>query len=171
MIMGRELEKYNVVDSLGKVIGKISDVIIDTTKKKWDVKEIIVTKRMVKGKRVFSFSGLKKFDESEEKIELKEGTKLQVFDEEKYSPKYLSMDAVKKRKVFSSDEEKIGKIYDYVISTKLIPWQVKKILIRPYEDQLKGRRIRLDVENISQIKDVIIVKKSKVEVEKQASEE
>ena len=97
---------------------------------------------------------------------------LREFGKENFSRKYLSMDVVKDRAVFGSDEEEIGKIYDYVVATKLAPWHVIKLLIKPSGDRLKGRRIRLDVESISQIKDIITIKRSSVEVEKkQASED
>ena len=81
------------------------------------------------------------------------------------------MDAVKDRAVFSSDEEEVGKIYDYVVADTLTPWQVIKILIKPHEHFLTGRRIRLDVENVSNIKDIITVQLSKTELEKKAKKE
>ena len=171
MILGDELEKFEVVDSLGKEVGKVKDVIVDTTKKEWKIKEIIVSKGILKGEAVFSFNDIVKFEEEEKSISLKEGTKLQDFDEEKLTHTYLSMDAVKDRDIFSSDKEEIGKIFDYVVADTLTPWQVIKILIRPHEHFLTGRRIRLDVENISKIKDVIIVHLSKTELEKKAIKE
>jgi len=171
MILGSELEGFTAVDSLGEKIGKVKDVLVDTTGKEWDVKEIVFSWGILKGNGVFSLGDIKKFDESEKRIELKGRVELREFDKEKFSRKYLSMNAVKDRDVFGSDEEEIGKIYDYVVATKLTPWQVVKILIRPHERRLKGRRIRLDVELISQIKDVITVKQSREETEKTASED
>jgi len=135
------------------------------------IKEIIVSKGVLKGKAIFPFNAINKFDEDEKSILLKEGTKLLDFDEEKLTHTYLSMDAVKDRNIFSNDEEEIGKIYDYVVAESLIPWQVIKILIKPHEHFLTGRRIRLDVENISKIKDIITVHSSKTELEKKAKKE
>lgn len=171
MMLGSELEGFIVVDSLGEEIGKVKDVLVDTTKEKWHIKEIVFSGGILKGEGVFSFSAIKKFNESEKRIEFKEGTDLREYDEKKFSRRYLSMDSVKKREVFGSDEEEIGKIYDYVLATSLTPWKVIKILIRPHEHRLKGRRIRLNVKNISKIKDVITVKQSKDEAEKKASKE
>jgi sporulation protein YlmC with PRC-barrel domain len=171
MILGSELEKFEVVDSLGEEVGQVKDVIVDTTKKEWNVKEIIVSKGILKGEAVFSLNAINKLDEEEKSISLKEGAELEDFDEEKFTHTYLSMDAVKDRNVFSSDEEEIGKIYDYVIADSLTPWQVIKILIRPHLHFLTGRRIRLDVENISKIKDVITLNLSKKELEKKAKNE
>lgn len=171
MILGDELDDFEVVDSIGEEVGKVKDVIVDTTKKEWNIKEIIVSKGILKGEAVFSYDDIKKLDEEEKNISLKEGTKLQDFDEEKLTQTYLSMGAVKDRDVFSSDEEEIGKIYDYVVADTLTPWQVIKILIRPHEQFLTGRRIRLDVENISKIKDVITVNLPKTELEKKAEQE
>jgi sporulation protein YlmC with PRC-barrel domain len=171
MILGSELEKFEVVDSLGEEIGKVKDVIVDTTKKEWKIKEIIVSKGVLKGEAVFSFDSINKFDKEENSVSLKEGAELEDFDEEKLTHTYLSMDAVKDRDIFSSNEEEIGKIYDYIVADTLTPWQVIKILIKPHEHFLAGRRIRLDVENISKIKDVITVQLSKTELEKKAEKE
>ncbi len=171
MMLGSELEEYTAVDSLGEKIGKVKDAIVDTTGEEWNVKELVVSKGLLKGEAVFSFEDIKKFDEDEKRIALKDGTDLQDFDEEKLSHEYLSMDAVKERDVFDSNEEEIGKIYDYVLATNLTPWQVVKILIRPHGNRLKGRRIRLDVEKITEIKDVITVNISRDEVDKTSSEE
>lgn len=171
MMLGSKLEKFEVVDSLGEEVGKVKDVIVDTTKKEWKVKEIIVSKGILKGEAVFPFNAINKFDEEEKSVSLKEGAKLQDFDEEKLTHTYLSMDAVKDRDIFSIDEEEIGKIYDYIVADSLTPWQVIKILIKPHEHFLTGRRIRLDVENISKIKDVITVKLPKAELEKKAKKE
>lgn len=171
MILGSELDKFEVVDSLGEEIGKIKDLIVDTTKNEWKVKEIIISKGILKGDNVVNIDTINKFDEDEKNISLKEGTQLIDFDEDKLTHTYLTMDAVKDRKVFSSDEEEIGKIYDYVLAETMTPWQVIKILIRPHEHFLKGRRIRLDVENILEIKDVITIKMPKTELEKKAEKE
>jgi len=168
MILGSEIEGFIIINSLGEEIGKIKDVIVDTTKKDWYIKEIIITKGIIKGKGTFPVNAIKNFDESEEKILLKEGIDVKEFDEKKFSHEYISMDNVKDRDIFGSDEEEIGKIYDYVIATELSPWQVTKLLIRPHEERLKGRRIRLDVENVTQITDLITVKYSKEELEKKA---
>ena len=171
MMLGSELEGFKAVDSLGEEIGAVKDVVVDTTEKEWNVKEIVFSKGILKGEGVFSFADIVKLDEDEKRIMLKEGAELREFDDEKFTHEYLSMDSVKERDVFDSNEEEIGKIYDYVLSTSLSPWQVIKILIRPSEDRLKGRRIRLDVENISKIKDVITVKLSRDEADRTASEE
>lgn len=171
MILGSELDKFEVVDSLGEEIGKVKDLIVDTTKNEWNVKEIIISKGILKGDKVINIDTINKFDEDEKNISLKEGTQLIDFDEDKLTHTSLTMDAVKDRKVFSSDEEEIGKIYDYVLAETMTPWQVIKILIRPHEHFLKGRRIRLDVENILEIKDVITIKMPKTELEKKAEKE
>ena len=171
MVLGSELDKFEVIDSLGEEIGKVKDVIVDTTKKEWKIKDIIIAKGILKGKAVFSFEAINKFDEDEKSITLKQGAKLQDFEDDKFSHTYLSMDEVKDRDIFSSDEEEIGKIYDFIVEETLNPWQVTKILIRPHEHFLTGRRIRLDVENISSIKDIITVHLDKTELEKKAKKE
>ncbi|MEA3457394.1 MAG: hypothetical protein U9R21_01805 [Candidatus Thermoplasmatota archaeon] len=171
MILGSELRGYQVFDSLGEKVGKVKYAVVDTSKEEWFVKEIVFSWGIMKGTGVFSFEDIESLDENEEIIELKERAELREFDKENFSHRYLSMDAVGDRDVFSSDEEEIGKIYDYVLATKLTPWQVTKLLIKPQGDILKGRRIRLDVENISQIKDVITVKQSKAQIDKTASED
>ncbi|MEA3457843.1 MAG: PRC-barrel domain-containing protein [Candidatus Thermoplasmatota archaeon] len=171
MMLGSELEGYQVFDSLGEKVGKVKDAVVDATREEWLVKEIVFSWGVMKGDGVFSFEDIENLNESEERIELKERAELRDFDKEKFSRRYLSMDAVGNRDVFGSDEEEIGKIYDYVLTTKLTPWQVTKLLIKPYGTRLKGRRIRLDVENVSQIKDVITVKQSIEELDKTASED
>ena len=171
MILGDELDKFEVIDSLGEEIGKVKDIIVDTTKNEWKVIEIIISKGILKGDKVINIDTINKFDEDEKNISLKEGTQLIDFDEDKLTHTYLTMDAVKNRKVNSKDEEEIGKIYDYVIAETMTPWQVIKILIRPHEHFLKGRRIRLDVENILEIKDVITIKMQKTELEQKAEKE
>ncbi len=171
MILGSDLEDFEVLDSLGEEVGKVKDVIVDTTKKEWNIKEIVISKGILKGEAVFPFDAINKFDEEEKIVSLKEGAKLQDFDEEKLTHTYLSMDAVRDRDVFSSDEDEIGKIYDYVVADTLTPWQVIKVLIKPHKHFLTGQRIRLDVENVSKIKDVITVNLPKTELEKKAEKE
>jgi sporulation protein YlmC with PRC-barrel domain len=171
MILGSELEKYSVYDSLGKEIGTIKDIIVDTTKEEWNTKEIILNKGILKGESVFSYEDINKLDEETKRVELKEQTKLHELDENKYSHEYLSMDSVKKREILSSEEDEVGKIYDYVILNSLERWKISKILVKPHEHILTGRRIRLDVKNIDKIKEMITLKLAKKELIETSEEE
>lgn len=161
MMLGSEIKDYNVLNSIGEKIGNVKDVIVDTTKGKWYVIDVIVSKGLLKGRAIFSFGDIEKINEEENEIILKEHTKINDLDEEKFAHDYLTMDMIKDKKIFSEDEEEIGKIYDFVIATDLKPWETIKLLVKPHEHIIKGRRIRLDVDDISKISDVINVKLTK----------
>jgi sporulation protein YlmC with PRC-barrel domain len=170
MNLGSELKDFVVIDSLGEKVGHIKDFIVDTTKDEWDVVDVLISKGMMKGKGVFSFDSIEKFDEDEQEINLKEHAEIDDLDEEKFGHDYILMEEIKDKKIFSVDEEEIGKIYDFVIATSLTPWKTIKLLVHPHEHIIKGRRIRLDVDNVSKITDVITVDLSKDKIVEVAEE-
>lgn len=161
MMLGSKLKDFVVIDSLGEKVGHVKDMIVDTTKDEWDIVDVLISKGMIKGKGVFSFDSIEKIDENEEEIVLKEHAEIDDLNEEKFGHDYILMDEIKDKKIFSEDEEEIGKIYDFVVATTLTPWKTIKLLVHPHEHIIKGRRIRLDVDNISKITDVITVALSK----------
>lgn len=163
-MLGDELKKCQVVDSVGEKIGKVKDVIVDTTKEKWVVKGIVVSTGIIGKDVLFNIEDIGKIGEDEKTIDMKEGAEKREI-REIFSPEYIPMEIIQEREVFSSDEEKVGDIYDYVVTTELTPWEIWKVLIRPSEKRLIGRRMRIDTKDISQIKDKIVVKWLKEEIE------
>ena len=163
-IIGDKLEDYKVVDSLGEDQGKLKDIIVDTTKRKWEVKDLVVSTGVIKNKAI-CFKDIAQIDNENKIITLKDNIEPHEYDEEDFSKSYITFDELKKRDVYCENDAEVGNIYDYIIGYELPKWEVQNILINPKGDWLKGRRIRLSVEDVSEVKDRITVKSNREEIQ------
>lgn len=169
-MIGDRLEEYKIVDSLGEELGKVKDLIVDTTKEKWAVKDLIVSTGIIE-KQAVCFDDIKTIDTDEKIITLKDNVQPHEFDDDEFSHTYISFDAIKDRDVYCENDTEIGRIYDYVVASELPCWEVHTVLIKPKGEWLKGRRIRMNVEDITEVKDRIKVNSSLEHIEKKCSEE
>lgn len=169
-IIGDNLEKYRIVDSLGEEQGKLKDVIVDTTKGKWSVRDLVISTGVIK-KQAICFDDIDHVNDDEKTITLKDGVKPHDFDEDEFTESYVSFDELKKRDVYCENDTELGKIYDYVIAAELPQWQIHNVLINPKGDWLRGRRIRMSVDDITEVKDHIMINSNLDEIKEKCVEE
>lgn len=145
-----ELRKYVGIDALGKKLGKLTCVAINT--KTWAVEAVVLKKLFAKPEE-YKLEKVKSLDEAKHKITL----------EGKGAPlpepvlEHICCHELMKKKLLSSDEKDAGRIYDIVLATQFLPWKIDKLLIhiKPLE-----RRVRLSTGEVKSISENIQLAKS-----------
>jgi len=154
-----QLEGYDMKSKLGDDMGKLKDVIIDS--KTWNVNGLVL-KGLVKKEKTFVKPKSIELAEKEERIYLSPEVKVYEVSQEKSSMNYLYLSDLMKKKVFSNDDEKIGKVYDIEIATELKNWKVWKLLIKV---GFKKRRLRIKPQTIMELGEDLKIDMTKAEVE------
>jgi sporulation protein YlmC with PRC-barrel domain len=146
-----ELKKYGVTTPLGEKIGKAVDVVVSI--KDWNVKELVVSPGLFKKPVGYDFDAIKNVDDNKKKVIIEGRT----HPASKSTTEHMNINDLMRKKIFSSDEKEIGKIYDVVIVTKPGYWKMEKVLI--HHGTLK-RRLRLSSSEIESVTDKIVLSKT-----------
>jgi len=151
-----ELKKYGVTTPLGDKVGKAVDVVVHI--KDWNIKEVDVSPGLFKKAIWYDFDAVKNVDDNKKKVVI-EG---EAHSASKPTTGDISINDLMRKKIFSSDEKEIGKMYDAVIATKPEYWKMEKVLIHHGTSK---RRLRLSSSEIKSVTDKIVLSKTYEEVE------
>lgn len=157
MILFSQLEGYEIQSQMGDTMGKMKDLVIDTSN--WKVKGLVI-----KDKKIRSLVNPHdlKIEWDNERIILSPEVKAIEDTQEKSSVHNLYLSDLVKKHVISSDEEKVGRIFDVEITTELKDWEVWKLLIKV---GFKKRRLRMKPKKIGKLGKDVSIKMTKKEVE------
>jgi len=151
-----ELKKYGVTTPLGDKVGKAVDVVVHI--KDWNIKEVDVSPGLFKKAIWYDFDAVKSVDDNKKKVVIEE----EAHSASKPTTEDISINDLMRKKIFSSDEKEIGKMYDAVIATKPEYWKMEKVLIHHGTSK---RRLRLSSSEIKSVTDKIVLSKTYEEVE------
>lgn len=164
MVLKTEIQGFDVEYNTGSKVGVVKDIVVDTTEERWHVVGIVVSPGITQKGIVIKPSKDVAIDLDEEKITITDEAEHDLAPEDASSQKNLRLAFVHKKEVYSKDGEKIGKIYDTVVTTRMTPWKVWKVLIKV--PGFISRRVRLDVRDIESINEErITLKLTKSELE------
>jgi len=166
MVLYSELKDFKVINSLGEDKGKLAGLIVDLSN--WNVKNLIISPRILKKKVVYKMEDMKEVKEHDKKIVIPNEVEEGEMPEKSSMSAALVEDALLGKEVVSSDGHEVGKVYDFDIPLKLKNWMVWKILIKR---GIKERRLRLGHEDIESVSENIMLKKSLSELESHEEEE
>ena len=160
MVLFTELKHYEVVDKLGKDVGKVDDLIVDLSN--WNVTGIKLVHGILRKKVIHKLEHVQKTDEHEKRIVIPaDAPEEEPPEKSTFSSAFIDDDLVHKV-VVSNDNSEIGKIYDVDIPINLKKWKVWKILIKR---GMKERRLRVSPDEIAEVSDEIKLKKSLSEID------
>jgi sporulation protein YlmC with PRC-barrel domain len=142
---------------MGDKMGKMKDLVIDTSN--WKVKGLVISEK--KRRSLVNPHDLK-IEWDNERIILSPEVKAIEDTQEKSSVHNLYLSDLVKKHVISSDEEKVGRIFDVEITTELKDWEVWKLLIKV---GFKKRRLRMRPKKISKLGKDVSIRMTKKEVE------
>lgn len=151
MVLRSEIQGFDVEYKTGSKIGVIKDIIMDTTQERWHVVGMVVSPGITQKEMVVEPGEDVKIDLDEETVIVTDKSTLDPALMDASSQKHLRLKFIHKKEVCSKDGEKIGKIYDTVITTRTVPWKVWKVLIKV--PGFISRRVRLDIRDIDTITD------------------
>jgi sporulation protein YlmC with PRC-barrel domain len=160
MVLYTELKDYDVVDKLGKEVGKIDDLIVDLSS--WEITGIKLSHGILRKKVIHKLEHIEKTDEHEKKITIPSNAPEEEPIEKSSFTSALMDDDLIHKEVVSSDNNEIGKVYDVDIPIKLKHWKVWKILIKR---GMKERRLRIAPDEIESVSEEIKLKKSLSEID------
>jgi sporulation protein YlmC with PRC-barrel domain len=158
------MDGFTVEYRTGDKIGKLKDIIVDSTKERWPVVGLYVSPGIGKAEIVLEPTKMVDIDVDEETIVVTGDAKIikPVIDASNIED--LLLEFIEDRPVLTKDGEKIGKIYDAVVMEGVKPWKVWKVLIKT--QGLRSRRLRMDVRDIVKITDEAVeLKLLKAEIE------
>lgn len=168
-MMEDELTDFKVRDSLGNVLGTIKDFVVDTTVEPWPIRELVIGTGGLTSKAV-DFTDISMIHEDGRMIDLHDGAVLTEFRKGQTTHERLPLSDIKMREVTCENNVNLGGIYHFVITTGRPRWEVRKLLVRPRGDVLKGRRLRLDVLDVVDIKDTVKMRSSMREIQDRCTE-
>lgn len=148
------LKKCELTTPIGEKIGKITDLLVDTRETPWTVKKITLKTRRMLGK-----SSAYPIDQVEKVNKTLKNVRVKGYVEPETAPTLSKVDMMHlgdltKKTAVTEDDEKIGKIYNFDVSTLTKPWTVEKVLIKT---GIRKRRLRISVDRVKTIeKDVTI---------------
>ena len=148
------LKKCELTTPIGEKIGKITDLLVDTRETRWTVKKITLKTRRMLGKS-FAYP----IDQVENVNKTQKNVRVTGYVEPETPPTLSKVDMMfledlTKKDAVTEDGEKIGKIYNFDVSTLTKPWTVEKVLIKT---GIRKRRLRISVDRVKTIeKDVVI---------------
>ena len=156
MIHVSDMKGFEVEYRTGDRIGKLEDLAVDSTTDKWPVVGLIVDMGLGKDDKLIDPGEHIKVDLDEEhNIELGGKATLRTPHTDASRLDHLRMSFVDGKKVFSKDDQLLGKVYDAVVFTHIKPWKVKKLLVSTRG--LRSRRMRVDVRDVVKVSDEGIV--------------
>jgi sporulation protein YlmC with PRC-barrel domain len=144
-----ELRKYKGITTLGKKLGKLKCIAIDT--KTWGVKSVVL-KKILRKPLEYKFDSIKSLNETKKRVIIEgKGETLAETTLE-----HICCCELMKKKVLASDEKDMGKIYEFVFATEFTPWRVDRLLL--HVKPLK-RRLRLPLTEVKSIaKNIVLTK-------------
>jgi sporulation protein YlmC with PRC-barrel domain len=160
MVLFSELEDYEVVDKLGKKVGKVDDLIVDLST--WNITGIKLAHGILRKKVIHKLEHIEKTDEHEKMIVIPADAPVEEPLEKSTFSSALLDDDLLHKEVISSDNNEVGKVYDIDIPISLKKWKVWKILIKR---GMKERRLRINTDDIDSVSDEIKLKKSMSELD------
>ena len=164
MILRSEMDGFTVEYRTGDKIGKLKDIIVDSTQERWPVVGLYVSPGIGKGEIVLVPTKMVDIDADEETVVVTGDAKIEKPMIDASNWQHLLLEFVEGRAVLTKDGEKIGKVYDAVVMEGVKPWKVWKILVKTHG--LKSRRLRMDVRDIAKITDEAVeLKLLKAEIE------
>ena len=157
--MEDELTEYKIRDSLGNDVGDVQDVLVDTTVEPWPIRELLVGTG-VREKKTVEFTDIAVINDEDRVMELHDGARLVQYEKAGVNRERLPLEQIKDREVTCENNVELGDIYHFVIATGRPRWEVRKLLVRPKGESLKGRRFRLDVLDVVDVRETVKVRSS-----------
>jgi len=126
---------------------KIVDVIVHKEKGRWKADEVMVESGWIDKDALFLPTGSLTDPKEEGDIRIKEHVKASK------SPKTgdMFLSRLKKSRVISTDDEELGRAYDFEIFVGDKTWIVWKILVNPVGLDPNKRRLRIPIKNIKKM--------------------
>ena len=148
------LKKCELTTPIGEKIGKITDLLVDTRETPWTVKKITLKTRRMLGKSfAYPIDHVGKVDKTQKNVRVK------GYVEPETAPTLSKVDMMYlgdlKKTAVTEDDEKIGKIYNFDVSTLTKPWTVEKVLIKT---GTRKRRLRISVDRVKTIEKNVTIK-------------
>ena len=151
MILRSEMDGFTVEYRTGDKIGKLKDIIVDSTKERWPVVGLYISPGIGRAEIVMAPTKMMDINVDEETIVVTGDATLDKPVTDASNTENLLLEFIENRPVLTKDGENIGKIYDAVVMEGVKPWKVWKILIKT--KGLRSRRLRMDVRDIAKITD------------------
>ena len=149
------LKKCELTTPIGEKTGKITDLLVDARETPWTVKKIALETRRMLGKSfTYPIDQVGKVNKAQKNV------RVTGYVEPETPPTVSKVDMMflgdlTKKDAVTEDGEKIGKIYNFDVSTVTKPWTVEKVLIKT---GIKKRRLRISVDRVKTIEKNVVIK-------------
>ncbi len=165
MLLKSEMNGWDVQYGTGEKIGTVRDLVVNTTARRWPVTGIVLTHGLSHRRRCLDVPTDELAVEARDHRLVRRGrTPIHEEAVDTSTPDHLVLGSLEGAKVYSRDEQYLGRAYDFAISTAPAGgWLVWKFLVRPSD--ARSARLRLRVGDIAEIsRDRIVLKASKDEL-------
>jgi len=148
------LKKCELTTPLGEKIGKITDLLVDARETPWTVKKITLKTRILGKSFAYPIDQIEKVNKAQKNV------RITGYVEPETPPALSKVDMMflgdlTKKNAVTEDGEKIGKIYNFDVSTLTKPWTVEKVLIKT---GIRKRRLKISVDRVKTIEKNVVIK-------------
>lgn len=165
MLLKSEISGQAVQYGTGERIGKVHDLIVNTQKTNWPVTRLVLSRGPARGTRLLDVPTRELEIDRENRAVVRHGhAQFHAETSRASSLDHLRLSSLDGARVYSRDEQLIGRAYDFVIATSPPEgWLVWRFLVRV--PGARSRRLRLHVGDIESVqKGRITLKAEKDEI-------
>ncbi len=166
MLLKSELTGRPVRYGTGERIGRVSDLIVNTRKPNWPVTTLVLSQGVGRGTHLLDVPTRELEIDREERAVVRRGhARFREETSRASSLDHLRMSSLDGAKVYSHDEQLLGRAYDFAIATSPPEgWLVWRFLVRV--PGVGSRRLRLHVSDIESVsKGKLVLKATKDEIQ------
>lgn len=165
MLLKSEMDGWTIEYGTGEAIGRFRDLIVDTRKPRWPVRALLLSRGIARRTHLFDVPTREIKVDRHNRTMVRHGhAPLRQEAAGASALDRLRLGSLAGAQVFSSDNEPIGKAYDFVIATSPPEgWLVWRLLVKV--PGARSRRLRLPIGDIASIgRDGIVLRASKEEI-------
>lgn len=147
------LKECDLTTRSGLKVGKVVDLLVDTSVTPWTVKKITFKTRLLGRKDSALPIDRVEVDKSERNLSVAGYVQPEPSPERSEVDMRFLSDLTKKDAV-SEDGENLGYIYDFDVATLTKPWTVEKVMIRT---GTRKRRLKISVDRVKQTENSVTI--------------
>ncbi len=141
--MKSEIVGTPVEYATGGKLGKVRDILVDTTRARWPVVGLVVAAGPSSRERLLVPGARVKLVErgGRRKVVVTGHVQLKPILQRASPRDRLRLSHLDRAEVKGEDREAVGRLYEVVLRTSTLPWRVDRLLVKP--KGLKARRLRI----------------------------
>ncbi|HEX9709953.1 MAG TPA: PRC-barrel domain-containing protein [Candidatus Thermoplasmatota archaeon] len=150
--MKSEIVGTTVEYATGDKLGKVRDILVDTTGAKWPVVGLVVGSQASTREHLLTPSAKVSVVEKagKRRVVVTGHAEMKPITHRASSRDRMRLSHLDRADVKGDDDKSVGRLYDVVLRLSTDPWRVDRLLVRP--KGVKGRRLRVAPQHVAAVR-------------------